>query len=661
MKKLIQFIVVCFTCCIAFPFQSNASHAAGAELTYVWKSDSTYTIIYHFYRDCSGITVADSTSLCYYNTCDGIAHTTFLKKVTTIHGGLPNGTDLWTNCPAYPDACHGGTIPGFQEWWYAKDITLPVRCNEWVFAHTESARNGAIKNITADNLYVQATLNNELAQGNSSAFFALKPVIWVCMGVPYTYSTGPMDINGDSLYFESVTPLTSGSDCGPAAAETYLTGYSLPSNPLACSGTFVTDHHKGQVTFTASGVGEYSLAERITEYRYIHGSWQSIGRVTRDMVVFVGSCTIQPATISANVQDTVFHTCAKSSLNFCFDVKGADTSARLLVTDNAALFGGAVSYTNIGMDSVHGCFAWTPDFWDTGMHSLLVTVRDSSCNGPISVPNTFVIPISIAPVTTIVNDTNALCVGDSVILAAVGGKNFIWNVLPGGSSVSSLSCTACNFTVAKPTVTTTYTVQADAMLCGNKDTVTVTVRSTPFTPFVSLTASPNTGVFPGTTVTYTATVTKGGLLPVFEWFENGTLIPGATSNVYVTNTVTPADVIKVLVHSSAPCVNPDTASASAVVLAVDELTGNAQAIKLYPSPNNGSFSIVGNIAGLTANKATITIVNITGQLVYSTTAPVNNGRINTQLGLSKNLSAGIYTLQITSGDQTYHLKFAIQR
>ncbi|MBS1689201.1 MAG: hypothetical protein JSS96_10785, partial [Bacteroidetes bacterium] len=328
MKKFIQFIVVCFTCCLAFPFQSRASHAAGAELTYVWKSDSTYTVIYHFYRDCSGIPTPDSISICYYNTCDGITHSTFLKKTTLIHDSLANGTDLWTYCPSYPDLCHGGTLPAYQEWWYAKDITLPVRCSKWVFAHTESARNGSVKNITPDNLYVEATLNNELAQGNSSAFFSIKPVITVCMGVPYTYSEGPMDVNGDSLYFEAVTPLTSGTDCGPSSAETYLTGYSLPTNPLPCSGTFVTDHSKGQMTFTPNMTGQYVLAGRITEYRYIHGSWQAIGQVTRDMVVFIGSCSIQPATISANVSDTVFHTCAASSVGFCFDVKGADTSAR---------------------------------------------------------------------------------------------------------------------------------------------------------------------------------------------------------------------------------------------------------------------------------------------------------------------------------------------
>jgi len=664
MKKLFIPILMYLALVFIFPLQAKASHAAGAELTYVWKRDSTYTIIYHFYRDCSGIPPADSVSLCYYNICDGFQNTVYLQKTSTISGGRANGSDILLACPSNPTTCHRGTLPGFQEWWYEKDVTLPSRCNKWVFAHTESARNGAIKNITSDNLYVEALLNNELAQGNSSAFFAVEPVVNICNNVPFTYVAGPMDANGDSLYFESMYPMTSGADCGPASFELYRAGYSLPYNPLACGSTFTTDYQKGIMSFTPNMVGMYTLAMRVTEYRYVAGVWRNIGQVTRDMIVIVDGCTNEPSSFTITGGATSFSACAETSLNFCFNAKGADTSAKLVVTDNSALLGGSVTYTNTFTDSVNGCFSWIPNALDTGLKTLLVTVKDSSCTGTSSilVPNTFVIPIRIYPTTKIYNDTNALCVGDSVMLAAVGGSGFVWDALPGGASFSSLSCTACKVTVAKPTVTTTYTVRAtDTMLCRNRDTVTITVRSTPFTPSVSLTASPNTGVFPGTTVTYTATVTKGGLLPVFEWFKNGTLIPGATSNVYITNTVTPADVIKVLVHSSAPCVNPDTASASAIVLVVDELAGNTQPIKLYPSPNNGSFSIVGNISGLIANNATITIANITGQHVYSNTVPVNKGKINARLELSKNLSAGVYTLQLTSGDQTYHLKFAIQR
>jgi len=664
MKKLILFATVCLLCCIAFPFQSMASHAAGAEMTYIWKSDSTYTIIYHFYRDCTGVTTPDSVTLCYYDSCDGYQNTVYMRKAATISGGRPNGSDVMLACPYYPNNCHGGTYPGYQEWWYTRDVTLPSRCGKWTFAHTESARNGALKNITADNLYVEATLNNEVAQGNSSAFFAVKPVVFLCINTPYTYTSGEMDVNGDSLYFESITPMTSGADCGPASNETYFSGYSLPSNPLATGGTFSTNSSTGQMSFTPNLYGTYSLAMRVSEYRYISGSWIKIGTVMRDMIVIIGGCTVIPPSLAITGGASSFSACAATPLSFCFNIKGADTLSRLVVTDNAALLGGSVTYTNALTDSVNGCFSWIPGPLDTGSRTLLVTVKDSIC-GPgttIPVPSTFIIPVYVSPSTKILNDTNALCVGDSVMLAAIGGNGFVWDVLPGGSSSASLSCTTCRLTTARPTVTTTYTVHATGpMSCKNRDTVTIVVRATPFVPVVSLVAAPNTGVSLGTTVTYTATVTKGGLLPVFEWFKNGTLIPGATSSVYVTNTVTPADVIKVLVHSDAPCVNPDTASASAVVLAVDDLPGNTQPIKLYPSPNNGSFSMVGNISGLTSNKAAIGIVNITGQLVYSAVVPVSNGKINTQIALPKDIPAGIYTLRFTSGDQTYHLNFAIQR
>jgi len=662
MRHLLSSFLLGFAFLFAFCPQANASHVAGAEMTYVWQGDSTYRVIYHFYRDCSGITPPDSISICYYNTCDGITHSTYLAKTTLIHDSLANGTDLWPSCPSYPDVCHGGTLPGYQEWWYAKDITLPVRCSKWVFAHTESARNGSLKNITADNLYVEATLNNELAQGNSSAFFALKPVVMVCEGVPYTYSTGPTDIDGDSLYFESVTPRTSGSDCGPSANETYFTGYSLPANPLACSGTFVTDHGKGQMTFTANLAGDYALAMRITEYRYIHGSWQAIGQCTRDMSVLVGSCSVQPATVSANVRDTVFETCATGTINFCFDVKGADTSAKLAVTDNSQLLGGTVSYTNVGTDSVRACFSWTPPLWDTGLHSLLITARDSSCNASISVPNSFVIPIEVYPTTKIVNDTNALCVGDSVLLLGLGGTSFNWNVLPGGSPLSSLSCTSCRVPVARPTITTTYVVQSvNPGGCNNKDTVTITVRSTPFVPYVYVVSRPGSGITYGMPVLFIASVFKGGLLPTYEWFKNGVLVPGVGSSVYSTDTVGPGDVIRVLIHSSAPCVNPDTASNSIVVLSTDQLIGNIPNISLFPNPNGGSFTLNGFLQDRNNNKVELTVTSITGQLVYQHTVQTNNGKLNSSITLPGETPAGVYTIRLVAGTQAYYSLFTLRK
>src|SRR5690606_25356451 len=70
---------------------------------------------------------------------------------------------------------------------------------------------------------------------------------------------------------------------------------------------------------------------------------------------------------------------------------------------------------------------------------------------------------------------------DSVNVLAVGGGNFQWSVVPGGSPLSSLSCIACANPKVRPAVTTQYiaTSTINAHCKHIKDTVTIGVRPTP--------------------------------------------------------------------------------------------------------------------------------------------------------------------------------------
>lgn len=493
MKKLTPFLLFCFALLALLPIQARASHAAGAEITYTWVRDSTYTITYHFYRDCQGIPTPDSVTMCYQNNCDGFQNTIYLTKTFKIIGNVDNGTEVLQGCPGHPTACAGGTIPGYQEWWYQKDVTLPSRCDHWTFAHTESARNGAIKNITADNLYVEATLNNYDDQGNSSAYFTVKPVPYVCNNIPYTYNNGAFDPNGDSLYFECITPMTSGSDCGPASNETYLTGYSLPSNPLASGGTFVFNNFSGQMSFTPNLTGAYVITVKVTEYKNYSGAWKKVGSVMRDIQVVVLGCnnpnptmnTIASTISGATFSGGKMNACATVPFSFCFDIQSTDTAAILVVSDNSKLFSTStiptVTYTDERTDSVRACFSWTPGPLDTGLKVFAITVKDSTCKGvAIPISNTFVVPIYVWPSTNILSDTT-MCPGDSVSLNAVGGGGFVWTVLPGGDPLSSLSCTTCKITIAKPSKTTQYVVTStlNTYCAKNKDTVTIKVVPAP--------------------------------------------------------------------------------------------------------------------------------------------------------------------------------------
>jgi PKD repeat protein len=80
---------------------------------------------------------------------------------------------------------------------------------------------------------------------------------------------------------------------------------------------------------------------------------------------------------------------------------------------------------------------------------------------------------------------------------------------------------------------------------------------------------------------------------------------------------------------------------------------------IYPNPNNGSFKIA--VTGLTNEKnAVIRITNMMGQVIYQSTATVNNGNSLSDINL-QNAANGIYLLQIISQGNTYTSRIAIQR
>ena len=212
MKKLLLLFTVFLI--VGLSQQAKASHAAGGELTYEWLSGSTYRFTLKFYRDCTGIPEPTNFNMCYYNTCNQTYYNQTLVKTTTLPNGSPNGTPVPTGCPN-PTACQNSTstIPGFEEWWYQGDVTLASQCTEWAFWISESARNPQY-NIGGGQLYIFTTLNNLLAQGNSSPNFSFKPVPYICVNQVWTYNNGAYDVNGDSLSYASVVPYTGASSAG---------------------------------------------------------------------------------------------------------------------------------------------------------------------------------------------------------------------------------------------------------------------------------------------------------------------------------------------------------------------------------------------------------------------------------------------------------------
>jgi gliding motility-associated-like protein len=468
--------------------RAKASHAAGGELLYQWVSDSTWKFTFKFYRDCGGINEPDSVQLCYFNTCDPDEEfdPVWLKKSAALPG---TGAEVSPGCPNYPTTCNGGTLPGYIEFWYEGTVTLPYRCNKWVFTASISARNTTITNINNGNLHIIAELNNTILPYNSSVQFTNKPVPYVCVSVPFSFNNGALDPDGDALTFASIQPLN--GNCGTQepqqlayrpSAFTFGTP-NVNTNPFNTNNTFNVNAQNGTVSFTPYVNEIAAITIKVDEYR--NGVW--IGSTMRDIQVIVRACNFAPpaSTVdpsSGNVLPNGFIlACPNKPFSFCFDLATVDAGALLKYETNIAqaIPAATLTLTSTGANSARACVTWnSPGYADVGLHTFTITTKDTSCRPPgIQLTQTFAYTIYVQPETVIHKDTS-ICEGDTAFLRAEGGELFTWSVLPGGDNLTSVHKVTADGAEVKvtPKKTTRYVVQSNLnALCKIRDTVTVHV------------------------------------------------------------------------------------------------------------------------------------------------------------------------------------------
>ncbi len=80
-------------------------------------------------------------------------------------------------------------------------------------------------------------------------------------------------------------------------------------------------------------------------------------------------------------------------------------------------------------------------------------------------------------------------------------------------------------------------------------------------------------------------------------------------------------------------------------------------VQLLPNPNRGAFTVSGH--PLNVQQVFISVMNVSGQLVYQTAASLDKGSFKQAITLADNIPAGMYFVRLSANGQSSVTRFAV--
>ncbi len=183
---------------------------------------------------------------------------------------------------------------------------------------------------------------------------------------------------------------------------------------------------------------------------------------------------------------------------------------------------------------------------------------------------------------------STICSGTAITftdLSTNSPTSWTWS-FPGGTPSSSSS--------QNPVVTYntggTYSVSLTAANANGSNLHTKTnyiVVTTSVTASVNIIASPSGTTCAGSNVSFTATPTNGGSVPVYQWKVNGTNV-GTNSTIYSSTTLTNGSQVTCVMTSNAPCVSGSPATSN--ILTMSRTSTVPVSVSITATPSNSICS-----------------------------------------------------------------------
>ena len=181
-------------------------------------------------------------------------------------------------------------------------------------------------------------------------------------------------------------------------------------------------------------------------------------------------------------------------------------------------------------------------------------------------------------------------------------------------------------------------------------------------PVVVITGSPGAFILPGQSDTLFANIISGGgIIYDYQWQLNGSNIPGATNNFYISDTLRTHDSVTCIV-TNGPCAASSFGWIYIVYLSEHVGVGDIdnEVVFVSPNPANRTFTIRGWL--LTDEKTTtIELTDMLGRVLLQENSPVESGAFKHQVTLHDQVPDGIYMLRVSSGSRQKVVRLVLSR
>jgi len=432
---------------------------------------------------------------------------------------------------------------------------------------------------------------------------------WYKNGVAVTNATGTC-ITVDTSKLGSYTlAAATGSGCWSMQSAAQIVGLSsLPSIPSITPSGSTTVCNNGTLSLTSSAA---SNNQWYKDGVIISGATSQIytASTSGDYTVRVTNCA--GTTTSAATTVTIIPTITLSSIQ---SSTSSVCKAATTVLSNSTS-GGVWTSSNTSKATVNTTTGVVTGV-DTGSVTITYTVSVSGCTKSVSTTLTVVDGSNIVAPAIVAQSSSSICSNGSVTICPTtfGWSNYQWykNGVAVALNGTSSCITADTSKLGSYTLTATY---GSGCWSPQSNAVVVNTATAPVTPTISGAAS----TCNGQTVQLTSNSVTNN-----QWYKDGTLISGATNQVYTANA---SGTYTVAVTNA--CGGSATSAAASV------------SIGAYITVNS-----IQSVTGIVCKNATQTLVNTTPNGVWSS----NNtlvATVNSVTGLMTGIDTGTVTITYT--------------